>query len=717
MKIFHIRIIALLLLSAVSIQLFGQITKPGIPLYNPQIDTLLVPAIKLDAEQRTTELKKSESEGIRFKKDEFAIPVEVVISPDNSGIWYNFPESNKKVWLLAITAEKAKSMYFIFGKYRLDPGTKVFLYDKEQHHILGALTNHNNKEWESLATTLIKSDTIYIELQVPLYKSDYGLLELSEVGVEIYSDTKLKSTNDRFYNTSAACHENANCFSDFYADLQKRSVCRIIYRGGDRCTGTLINNLTDDQTPYVLTAAHCFTTDFIANNAVFDFNYESPGCENTDVPFQSISGASIVSYSPNLDFLLVKLSENIPEDYNPYFSGWDARGIAPESSYTFHHPQGDIRKVSVDDDRAITGNFTGFDENTHWYIEDYEMGSTEDGSSGCGLISEENYLIGTLTGGGATCSPLIKDFYQKFSHAYSDYTDSLNQLKYWLDPLSYNVLTCNGLDVLNSFRNTAEIITNVKLSDQEVLLKQNEGWGYLSGHNYQENSLFAEKYTVNGSKYLYGANINLGRIYSNTTDQHIILSLWSGNQTPEELIYQQQVALVDMEGMQTYEVDFDSNIFVHKQFFFGYKINYQEDTFAVRTINTIEEENTAFTYLNNKWQPLQIDGANRPSKLSVELLAFDFQPEQGVQPDTADRSNVFIYPNPSSTFFNVYFRNGIEGKIGFEIFDLSGRPVYNEIIENIENNYPVEHNLPMGVYILRILQNGAKVKTFKLLIL
>jgi lysyl endopeptidase len=698
----------------------SQITSPGIPLFKPLIDTFFVPVTELLLEESLPQTIKDKSD-INFKVDNFAVPVDVSINTIDYGVWIDYPEQNKRVWLIRIKSANALSLNILFDSYRLVEGVKVFIYNKNQSEILGALTSRNNKTWNSLSTSPIRGNEVYVELQVPTEVEYFGDFNIGQIGIEKASGIQLKSIQDEYFNQSADCHVNVNCFSDEYLKTHQRSTCRIVYLGSRRCTGTLLNNLNNNKTPYIITAAHCINTEYVAQTAIFDFNYESPDCESVDVPIQSISGASLVATSENLDFVLLRLSDDIPEDYNVYYSGWDARGIAPQSSYVLHHPEGDIKKISIDEDAATVSTYTdpNMDKNTHWLILDYETGSTENGSSGSGLISNENYLVGTLTGGGATCSDQIYDYYQMFSHDYNDYPDSVNQLQYWLDPNNTNKLTCKGINAKDEFRNSAQILTNISASDILESKAQTQGWGYVTGHNYQQNIYFAEHYTLNGSKYLIGANILTDKIDTSNIE-NVDFIVWQGGATPGKIIYETNFSsgtIDNNEFANKILIDFDSTLLVHDDFYFGYKISYLSDTFMVKSAATSLEENSAYTVLNNNWQALQFNGSSYSSKLAIELLAFDYLPDIDNIPDTAILNDIHIYPNPSINDFQVYLKNGISGQVLMRISDLTGRPVYSQTFVNPDSNIQLVHNLPAGVYVLSIFVNNKRYTSKKIMVL
>jgi len=198
----------------------------------------------------------------------------------------------------------------------------------------------------------------------------------------------------------------------------------------------------------LLTAEHCINSSSVAASAIFIFNYESELCNGTSGPSsQTISSASLVATGGDLDFSLLELSIDPPEDYNVYFAGWN-RSINPASNTVcIHHPSRDIKKISLDYDPPTTGNYgSGFITNSHWWIHEWDVGTTEGGSSGSPLFDENHRIVGDLTGGYASCSYNFNDYYSKFDMSWDYYPDADQQLKAWLDPDNTGVMTLDGYE-------------------------------------------------------------------------------------------------------------------------------------------------------------------------------------------------------------------------------------------------------------------------------
>jgi len=72
--------------------------------------------------------------------------------------------------------------------------------------------------------------------------------------------------------------------------------------------------------------------------------------------------------------------------------------------------------------------------------------------------------------------------------------------------------------------------------------------------------------------------------------------------------------------------------------------------------------------------------------------------------DQFEFDNFRLYPNPSSDVVNIHFDLSTMTNIVFELYDLNGRLVYKDVLNNSNN---VAYSLPMnqfssGMYLLKI---------------
>jgi len=468
------RILGLLLLIVVSTGIFAQLQFPGKPMgINSQIKAsevmyVLPPPDPLEIEAQLELNRISNSKPLRF-----ALERPVNLSPETHGSWTQ--EGDVRVWHVHVLSPGAYSLGLVFGKYALLPGVKVFVYNPGQQQVKGAFTSGNNKRSGILPVGHLSGEELLIEMQVPAGMAAYGELELKSLSHAFlktgFNATKTEDYPAGVFGYSQQCEIDVNCVEGDYWQQVKPSVVRInttIWY----CTGALVNNTAYDGTPYVITAEHCLNDDEnFADVSVFQFNYESADCFGENGPLDmSISGAEQITNGDSIDFSLVRLSAIPPASYGVFYAGWDRSNFQTGGTATIHHPNADIKKVSVDaqipDIPAQQGDvpYNGVDEYHYfsfWWIREWDIGTTEGGSSGAPLFNLDRRLIGMLSGGVAECgdsidydsdadrviyslAPNYDDYFTQFGMAWDHEEAKGNALKSWLDPVNSGVVVLDG---------------------------------------------------------------------------------------------------------------------------------------------------------------------------------------------------------------------------------------------------------------------------------
>jgi lysyl endopeptidase len=430
---------------------FSQLSKGGYPFsfHNKIVED--IPVLMLDGFDVNQMLKEDEQKN----KDKvgpyrFGRNFEVNYHPGNSGIWLNL-DNGDRIWLFAVKSSGAYSLNFIFNDFFIPTGASLFIYNDSKTHIAGAFGYHNNNSNRIFATDLIKGDCVFFEYYEPAAIKDQGKLLLSNI-THAYRDV----INDfkKNFGSSGTCNINVNCTLGLDWESQKRSVVMLLVGGNGFCTGALINNTSEDGTPYVLTADHCGNTGI--DSWVFRFNWEAPNCPNpiTSPPFQSLNGAVLRANNHDSDFMLLELNEPVPLNFNPYYSGWSRSDNNIPSAISIHHPNGDIKKIS-----ETRKNLKKDDINSikTWVIESWDEGTTEPGSSGSPLFDEDKRIIGQLYGGFAACDNSLEDYYGRLAISWEG-PSKQERLKDWLDPSNSGTTAINGFDpALNLVNNDAGI--------------------------------------------------------------------------------------------------------------------------------------------------------------------------------------------------------------------------------------------------------------------
>ncbi len=435
----------LILFAVFSVVAKAQVSQGGEPVNWRQAEFasefLRLPELDLAAIQSEDEVNDQYKEfGYRF-----GIERTVSLSTENSGYWS--VENEKNVWRLGVHAPNAKAVSFLFTEFNLPKSATVFIYDREQTHFIGGFNYRNQQANGMLATSLVYGEKVIVEVSIP-ESADPTSLEL-EIGqiVHAYRGINSKIEEVKYgrgpFGNSGSCNINVNCPEGDDWQVEKKSVALIVSGGTAVCTGALVNNTANDGHPYFLTANHCLGG---VGNWVFYFNHESTTCGGSNGPQnQSVSGAETKASNPDSDFGLLEINNGnaIPGSFNAEWAGWDNSDSenAVTAATGIHHPSGDVKKISHDEDGPYHDNQSGA---AVWYIDQWEDGTTESGSSGSPLFNQDHRIIGQLYGGAASCQNQSgADWYGRFGVSW-DGNNSSTRLRDWLDPNNTGITTLDG---------------------------------------------------------------------------------------------------------------------------------------------------------------------------------------------------------------------------------------------------------------------------------
>lgn len=708
--------------------LSGQISLPGepAPLWYEGAPAIVPEQLQVPDESETSRIL-GDSSGM-LKPAGKAQTVEVMVQPSTQGIWDTLGDGSR-LWRHAFTVDKASLLSLVFSPYKLNKGVKVFIYDPSQQNVLGAFTDLNNKSMNLLATSFIPGNTVIVEMQVPAYLKSYGQFGITELGYD-EEDQRLKSSRDPWYGESGWCNTDVNCVQSIPISTVKNAVVRIVFNGSQRCTGTLLNTVEKTGAEYILTAAHCFTkytdnkpyaAESDANEAIFYFNYELPYCGGSGgYQFKSVSGATIRAWSDEFDLALLELLEPVPFHYHPYYAGWDYSGKNPTGVFAIHHPWGDVKKLSIEQDSLQVVSFpndnkTHYVGNAHWLVSRWEQGTTEAGSSGAPLFDQYGRITGTLTGGQANCGYPIKDYFQMFSRSWRNDLIPGRELSEWLDPYVKSRGFMNGYDPYSAFWLSGDTLSNIRTG--EPLIAEDNGllWGSYSGHSSAFHTEFSEKFTSAHDKAILGILINVAGNSVVDSLSRLSVKIYQGSELPEKVLHEQKVYLADLStGINL--ISFDSAVVCGNTFFAGYEIEYNTlpDTFSVYMAQNRIDDTTKTAYVFNglHWESLSsFTGGMINSSFAVLPLVYDTIPVQAGKPELD--KHIGLYPNPARHIIQLIFDDFTSEPVQLLIADMQGKVVYNHNYGPYQRIIPVNlMNYSTGIYLVRI-REGDKLTHLK----
>lgn len=385
------------------------------------------------------------------------MPIKSRTTQAKSATWETLADGRRR-WTFLIEADGAETLDLIFSRYWLPNGAELWVRSPDHALVHGPYTDAHNSPQGVLATPVTQGGKTLVEVVVPAGLESHVELELGTVhygyrGFSFEGGVPVPKAGS--CNVDTICPEG-NAWRD-----QIRAVGRYTVNGFV-CTGTLVNNTAGDRRPLFLTARHCFSTQAEANTVVVFWRYESPTCRligsaanGQAIPLNHVatnSGSQLLMSFNNADMTLVALNQSVPAVAQPFYAGWDRRDLAPSSAVAIHHPAGDEKRISFENNPLsvnassfITGSINlppGFGLR----VADWDLGTTEQGSSGSGLFSPERRVVGTLAGGSAQCGNDLDDFYGRVFSGWTGGGSASTRLSDHLAPGGASAQTVDGLD-------------------------------------------------------------------------------------------------------------------------------------------------------------------------------------------------------------------------------------------------------------------------------
>ena len=428
---------------------------------DPVVPVLELPAIDVDKALGDDLAKSKLAPGpVRYALGHEIGKVALAPASSQGGSWQTLPDG-RLVWQLEIHAPDATSIDLGFSRFRLPHGAELRVMDVHGGPLAGPFTDADNPPGGEFWTPVQMTDRVRLELTLPADKRAYLWLTLDTVH---HGYKNLFTAGPK----SGSCNVDVVCPAGDAWRNEIRSAGVIAYndsgtRDGNQCSGTFVRSTAPSGSPLFLSANHCGIP---AATARVYFNFQNSVCRAVDTPAngadgdgpltQSIFGAQMLAQADpaaasandiaSSDFALLRFNTRLPAAGNVYLSGWDRRSLAPAAATVIHHPNGDEKRISFENDPLSISEYSGDpgSGDTHLRVADWDLGTTERGSSGSGLWNPEHRLVGMLSGGAALCGNDSPDWFGRLAHAWEGLGSPNRRLKDWLDNGNTGAQTLDG---------------------------------------------------------------------------------------------------------------------------------------------------------------------------------------------------------------------------------------------------------------------------------
>jgi lysyl endopeptidase len=397
-----------------------------------------VPEVRLQAVDRDALLKEdalSQRQGL-VKTLRFGVGRNVQISAGD-GNWYDLA-GGARLWVADVASTDALGLRLHFTNVHLPDGAELAVYapdggapgvarngnprfDPERKVEFHSATASSNDFW----TGSFFGEKARIEYLAPAGAP--GTLPFAVDSLQHFYLDPVDKVARSLVKAAGSCENDVTCFPEWANVSHAVAGIDFVDSGGSFfCSGQLLNDTTQDFTPFFLTANHCINSQSAASSTEFFWFYQTSTCNGNPPSVDSLptsDGATLVSTSPVSDYTLLIVNGALPDGL--FWAGWTGKAVpVGTDAVGIHHPAADFKRISFgfNDDKTACYEFQGTNGlqllRTTW-----TDGVTEGGSSGSGIYrADTQQLYGQLFFGPSSCDADAADRFDCYGSFFSTYT-------------------------------------------------------------------------------------------------------------------------------------------------------------------------------------------------------------------------------------------------------------------------------------------------------
>ena len=348
---------------------------------------------------------------------QFAVPVPHEASTATAGAWS--VTGGQAVWRYAVQVPTAVSLSFHALAASLPGSATLLVRGGQTTTSYGPSELRRGELWSrihagdtlEITLTVAAADRAGVDLRIVSLQAGYRAIGAGVEDHPVY----------RRMVPGGSPPDNASCVTNYQCEVTAgnstpaAATVAVVVENLYQCTGTLINDVPGDDTPYILTARHCQTGKLgggspAAASAVTVYWNATSAC---GTPLGSIYDGGLPTQTgahtvvEQQDAWLIGLDSN-PVAADAQFAGFDASGGAVLGGYTIHQAQGRDQQLvtwfgpayALEEQGALgTAYLSNLLETVN------QSGNIGPGASGSGFFNSKNHLVGALALGRQSTDP------------------------------------------------------------------------------------------------------------------------------------------------------------------------------------------------------------------------------------------------------------------------------------------------------------------------
>jgi hypothetical protein len=305
-----------------------------------------------------------------------------------AGVWTDASDGNR-IWRAQVSAEGAIELRLHLADFHLPPGATLYVYPPDaprQGH--GPYSDHGPLGDGEFWAGTTSGESVVVEYCTADTQTAGVPFTIDKVGhMYRFVDNDGKDAPRSWYS----CMQSVACYPAWLN--VSYSVAKITFNSGGNwynCSATLLATQNADNTPYLLTSAHCIDNTDEAGSIECRWFYQQASCGGGLMTSQYTYVSEVLGTSgasSGADWSLLMIRGLLPSGL--YWSGWTTTNPANGSwADIVHHPGGGEKRYS----RGITNSYSSY-YNHITFNTPGSVGAIYYGTSGSSVFTESEQKV------------------------------------------------------------------------------------------------------------------------------------------------------------------------------------------------------------------------------------------------------------------------------------------------------------------------------------